>query len=129
MGVRILDFDDGFTSASAPSESTGFEISSVQDIAASGTITFNSALNQVLKVQGDGGAVTASNTPFGTTPPTSGTVIIVSGSSDTNTVTLTHNDAANGCILNGNATLGEYDAITLVYNSTTDRYEELSRNF
>lgn len=129
MGIRILDFADGFSSASSPSETGGTIVVATQAISASGTITLDSSLDQILKVQGDGAPVTASSTPFGTTPPSTGTVIVVSGADDTNTVTLEHNDSTNGCILNGDATLGAYDAITLVYNSASERYEELSRNF
>ena len=129
MSLRVLDFSDGFSSAANPSTSTGVSVGAVQDIASGGTITLSASLNEILKVQGDGAAVTCSNTPFGTGSVDNGKVVTISGSSDANAVTLLHNDASKGCILNGDATLTEYDAVTLFYNETSDRFEELSRNF
>lgn len=127
--AKVLDFSDGFTSNTAPSELISFTIGSAENITAGGTITLGSSGMQKLKVQGSPGAVTASSTPFGATPPGDGTFIIVQGRNNTNTVTLTHNDAANGCILNGNATLGLRDELVLIYDSTDARYVEMSRNF
>ena len=127
--VRIIDFPDGFTSASAPSVSPIFSVGNVESIAASGTITLVSTGDQILKVQGDAAPVSASLTPFGTTPPSNGSIIKVIGQDNTNTVQLTHNDAADGCILNGNAILGENDSIELMYDSNIDRYVEQNRNF
>ena len=129
MAKRILQFNDGFTSANAPNEAGYISVGSTQDISASGTISFSDVTNQVLKVQGDGAAVTASNTPFGTTPPENGTIFIIQGQDSTNTVTINNNDAADGCILNGDVTLGENDQVTVYYDSVKDRYVELNRNF
>ena len=129
MGIRVLDFDDGFSQSGAPSEGGGISTVATETIAASGTITVPSASQNLVRVVGDGAAVSASTTPFGVTPPANGVVITVMGTDGTNTVTLTHNDAADGCVLNGNATLGAYDCITLIYLETEDRYVELTRNF
>lgn len=131
MGSRIVDFTDGFSSATQPDTSapSAFTSGTLESIAASGTITLLSGALQRLRVQGDSAAVTASTTPFGGTPPNDATMIRVEGRDNTNTVTITHNDIQYGCILNGNATLGQYDAIELVYDSDAERYIEQNRNF
>lgn len=174
--MRILDFADGFSSATTPS-STGaialqiesyandvafeavygsgsagdiyynttdkvvrfysdgawrnlgrVEVVAVQSIAASGQIALASSPEQVLKVQGDSGAQSASTTPFSGTP-IDGQIIRLEGQDNANTLTISNNDAAGGCILNGDATLGKYDTLILRYDSTDDRYIEQGRNF
>lgn len=129
MTVRVIDISDGFTSSSAPSDLGAFVVSANQAIGSGGTITLGNGANQLLKVSGSGGAQTASTTPFGATPPENGTTIMLMGTDSTNTIQISHNDAADGCILNGDAILGEYDTLTLVYESATDRYIEQTRNF
>jgi hypothetical protein len=174
--MRILDFADGFSSATTPSStgaiasqvesyasdaafeavygsgSDGFiyynttdkvirfysdgawrnlgrvEVVAVQSIASAGQIALASSPDQVLKVQGDAGAQSASNTPFSGTS-IDGQIIRLEGQDSTNTLTVTNNDAPGGCILNGGATLGKYDTLTLRYDSTDDRYIEQGRNF
>jgi len=102
-------------------------------LTASGTISISTTLGQqTWRVQGGSAAVTLSNTPFGTSAPGAGTMIILMGNDSTNTVTINNNDAAKGCVLAGNAgsiTLGKYDVIKFQYNSSFDRYVEISRNF
>ena len=100
-----------------------------QDIAASGTISLNSIDNQVIPVAGAAGAQTASNTPFGATPPRGGARVSLVGTHDTNTLTLTYNDVANGCLLNGSAVLKKGFFLDLIYVSALSRYIEVSRNF
>tara|TARA_R110000787_G_scaffold155577_2_gene269298 strand:- start:84 stop:578 length:495 start_codon:yes stop_codon:yes gene_type:complete len=96
------------------------------------TITVNSISgNQDHPLIGNGAPVTLNALPFGAFEimPT-GTVIYVSGGSDTNTVKLTDNRLVDyGCVLNGSATLGEYDTITLKFNILKKRYIEIGRNF
>lgn len=128
MVLRVFDFADGFSSANAPTELGGITIVANQAIGASGTITPSSAVRQLLKVSGSGGAQTASTTPFASNP-LDGTKIILHGTDGTNTLTIVHNDATSGCILNGDATLGANDELTLVYDETAGRYYEESRNF
>lgn len=100
-----------------------------QDVGAGGTIN---SLNQGIQyrpVGGDGAARTASSTPFGTGGLwQTGTVIILRGTSNTNTLTIEHNDAQYGAILNGNQTLGLNDMLELVYDATTERWIERGRN-
>jgi len=130
MTTRVLDFADGFTSSNAPSSLGAVNIVATQSIANGGTIALGVGPQQITKVAGSGGAVILSGTPFGATPPADGEVITVCGTDNINTVEVIHNDAINGCILNGNAILGKFDKVTLVYDSTEQRYIELvGRNF
>lgn len=104
------------------------EVVATQSIGASGQIALASSPEQTLKVQGDSGAQSASTTPFSGTP-IDGQIIRLEGQDATNTLMIVHNDAAGGCILNGNAVLGQYDTLILRYDSTDDRYIEQGRNF
>jgi hypothetical protein len=106
-------------------------IVSNEAISASGTITKDdNILTQVRRVSGDSAAVTTSTTPFGSSASTSdGVVIILRGFDATNTVTIEHNDIQYGAILNGDATLGLYDQLELMYDSTAERWIEQKRNF
>lgn len=107
-----------------------WSVSSDTTLAGGGTIAISlTSGQQTWRVGGNGAAVTLSSTPFGSSAPSNGAMIVLTGTSNTNTVTITNNDGAKGCILNGTATLGQYDSITLQYNSTDDRFIEVSRNF
>ena len=125
---RILDFTDGFSQATAPSTSAIIESSANQAIGAGGQITVSNITLQHLKVSGDGAARSASNTPFSGSLPDRA-IIILQGTDSTNTLTLSNNDAAGGCILNGDAVLAEYYIIKLLYDSDANRFIELERNF
>jgi hypothetical protein len=57
-----------------------------------------------------------------------GDIIFIVGTSDTNTITLNHNDVAGGWILNGNIVLGAYDSLQMIYDSSLDRWVEVSRS-
>lgn len=99
-------------------------------IASGGTISISTTQKQqYFRVSGNGGAQSLSTTPFGTSAPTDGTIIRLCGTHDTNTITITNNDADNGAIVNGNCTLKKYDIISFIYDSTLARYIELGRNF
>jgi len=101
-----------------------------ETISAAGTISSTSSGIQSRPVVGDGGAVTASGTPFGTSINwQNGTMIVLRGTDATNTVRIDHNDVTDGAILNGTATLGENDILSLVYDSNAERWIEVSRNF
>ena len=100
-------------------------------VAGSGTITVSTTQRvQYFRVSGDGGAVSLSSTPFGTGGGwIDGTIIRLVGTSDTNTVSLDHNDLDNGAILNGDCTLAKYNMITLIWDSELGRFIEAGRNF
>ena len=99
-------------------------------IASGGTIAISTTQREQLhRVSGNGGAQTLSTTPFGTSAPTDGTIIRVLCTSDTNTISLVNNDAANGAIVNGNCTLKKYNVVTFLYDASLSRYIEIARNF
>jgi hypothetical protein len=103
---------------------------STQTIISDGTITIDTTVSQqVVRISGSGGPITANVLPFSSVTPLNGACIRLMGTSDTNTVTISNNNAIKGCILNGTAILGQYDMIELQYNSTDNRYVEVSRNF
>lgn len=60
--------------------------------------------------------------------PTDGMIISILGTSDTNTITIAHNDAAGGFVLNGDWVGTKYKILTVQYDSSLDRYIELSRS-
>ena len=107
----------------------GWTTGTSTSLTAGGTISISlTAGQQAFTVASSSGAVTLSSTPFGSSDPVDGAVVRLIGTSDTNTVSLTNNDAANGCILNGNITLNAYDVIELQYMSSLDRWVEVMRN-
>ncbi len=109
-----------------------FDTVSTQSISAGGTINVTDYKGmQYRRIVGNSAAVTCSNTPFGGSAHNipDGTVIRLVGQDDTATVSITHNDASYGCILNGNVTLKKYDVLTLQWDSFLVRYIEVGRNF
>lgn len=112
------------------SSAGGWTTTANENISASGTISSSTTVGQQYRrISGNGAAVTTSTTPFGAVGGwNDGLVIQLVGGSSTNTVTIPHNDAAKGAILAGNCTLAQYDVLTLQYDSTADRWIEVSRS-
>ena len=109
-----------------------FDTVSTQSISAGGTINVTDYKGmQYRRIVGNSAAVTCSATPFGGSAHNipDGTVIRLVGQDDVATVSITHNDANYGCILNGNVTLKKYDVLTLQWDSFLVRYIEVGRNF
>jgi hypothetical protein len=98
-------------------------ITSDTTLTASDTLAITSTRHlQTFLVSGDSAAITLSTTPFGATPPVDGGIIYLIGNSDTNTVTIPQNDAADGCLMDGDVTLAKGQTIGLMYSSSLDRY-------
>lgn len=126
---KFLKADGTWATVSAASGG-GFTTYANENISASGTVSLSTTVMlQYRRITGNGAAVTASSTPLGTSDPTDGTIVRLVGQSNTNTVTFTNNDAGSGFILNGPATLGQYNVLEMQYDSTADRWIEISRNF
>lgn len=107
----------------------GWSMNSDLTLTAGDTIAISTTSGQqVWEVQGNSAAVTLNAAPFGATPPGNGGVIRLIGRSNTNTVTILRSDAADGCILNGDCTLGLGDYLEVQYLSSIDRYIETGRN-
>lgn len=99
-------------------------------VSGGGTITVSTTQReQYFRISGNGGAVSLSTTPFGVASWTDGTIVRLVGTSDTNTVSLDHNDADNGAVLNGDCTLSKYNILTLIWDTELNRWIELTRNF
>lgn len=105
----------------------GMTIVAVQSVGAGGTIALGLRAQQMLKVQGSGGAQTASTTPFASAPA-DGSVITLKGESAANVLMIPYADIDEGCMLKGDCFLGLNDTLTLVYDLVAKRYIELSRN-
>lgn len=84
------------------------------------------------KVQGNNGAVTLTSTPSLEDGLYDGQIVIIIGMSDGNTLTLQDETSLgnSGLQLAGSAniTLGKFDIIILIYDSTLDKWIELSRS-
>lgn len=107
----------------------GWNVSSSTSLAGGGTVSISLTQGQqVYTVSSSGGAVTLSNTPFGASAPTNGTVVRLIGISDTNVVSLTDADVSRGARLKGNITLTSGDILELQYISSADRWFETFRN-
>jgi hypothetical protein len=86
------------------------DVGATQSIAAAGTITVSSIkARQLIPVAGNAGAQTAATTPFGAGPFINGTEVELVGTDDDNTLSISYNDAANGCV-------GSFETITLAKN-------------
>ncbi len=110
---------------------SGYSQNSDTTLTASDTIaigTGNADRLQHWRIKSNSGAVTLSSTPFGTSNPQDRTAICLIGVSDTDTVTIAVNDAADGVVGNGDVTLGLYESACFRYLSTEDRYVIESRS-
>lgn len=89
------------------------------------TITATNDATQVWRYTG-GSAQTLSS--INATAAGNGTIIEITGTSNDNTITLQHNDAAGGWILNGDWTGFQYSKLVLRLDTTFNRWVEVSRN-
>lgn len=105
----------------------GMTIVANQLVAALGTITLDAAIQQTLKVSGNAGPQKTANAPFNA-PPADGTIITILGTHAVNSVHVPYVDAAEGCMLKGDAYLFLGDTLTLIYDITDQRYWEQGRN-
>lgn len=98
-----------------------------------GTINFSSYKGmQYRRIEGASGNVTLSTTPFGTIDSATrdGTIVRLVLVNATYSVSFAHNDAANGCLMNGGATLNTVgDCITFQWDSVLSRFIEVGRSF
>jgi len=108
----------------------GFVALTGQGLSTGGTIsTTDTNAFELIPVQGATGAVTLSNTPFGTGAFTSGRVRAICCISDTNTVTIPHYNSPDGCINNGIVTLKNQNIVVYMYVGAVSRWLMLYKNF
>lgn len=129
---------NGVTATSHTHEITGFvpedgvyvrTPSSDQSISASTTVTVADSL---VRLVGNGGAVTSTATPFLTSPTSDGTCVVLQGTDDTNTVKIQDDSVVTGSELqlknNQSFTFGKGDTMELCYDSGEDDWYELYRS-
>lgn len=122
---QILSADSGETTGLKwiTPPASGFTENSDLTLTASDTIAISTtAPFQSWRVQGNSGAVTLSTTPFGASAPANGAVITLIGNSDSDPVSITLTDSAKGIVGSGDIQLFKYDTVTVMYNSSLDRY-------
>jgi hypothetical protein len=121
----LSSFEGYNGTAWAPVGGGGYVVASAETISASGTITTSTTdVRQQRPVIGNAAAVDASTTPFGSGGGwKDGTEVLLIGTSDSDSVKITFNDAAKGCV--GNFTeleLTKYVSALFTYNATLDRW-------
>lgn len=107
-------------------------VQSTQSIINGGTITLEpAAFKPFVPVVGDGGPVNLNTIPFTFLHERkNGAEIVLMGTDDINTVTISHNDNDEGFILNGaTAVLKKWHKISFIYLENLKRFVELERNF
>lgn len=107
----------------------GFSVFATESVANAGAITTNAKKMQMRRVQGSGGAVNLSSTPFGNSTSVDGLIIRLIGMSDANTVGLSYNDINHGLLLNGDAILKRGSVIEFIFDLSSLRWVECYRNF
>ena len=122
--------EDGAQAAAQGEVQAIYVPETVEDIASLGAITITNTMYQVRPIQGDSAPVSASGTPFGVNPLlfSDGMIIVLQGADSINTVTLWHNDAQYGLIMNGDYDLSAYSEIIFRYSATLERFIERQRN-
>lgn len=109
----------------------GFNLTATQAVSSGGTIASSTTdKQQARKVQGASAPQTASTTPFGAGGGwKDGTVIMLIGVDDTNSLTLTYNDINYGVLLNGDCELKKGTILKLFWDNIALRFYEISRSF
>ncbi len=131
VDLNATSSGDRITNAQLEINNLKFSMTATASFAGGASVTASTTERaQYKRVQGSGGAVTLSTTPFGGSGGwIDGTVVRLVGASDTNTVTLANNDSDYGAILNGGCTLKKYDILTLQWDGSFNRWIEVGRNF
>lgn len=99
----------------------------IQDVTASGGVSIT---GNYIKVRGDGGAVTVTATPSIESAQADGSIVVLQGASNANTLTLQDEANLSGSALElggTNVTLGLGDVLELVYNKNTSKYYLVSK--
>lgn len=109
----------------APVGGGGYAVTATQSVTAGGTITTSTTdVRQQRPIQGNAAPVDTSLTPFGTSGGwKDGTEVLLIGVDDANSVLITNNDAAKGCVGNfSTIELTKYRTASFTYNATLDRW-------
>jgi len=121
---NVLYIDNGSTLLPIGANWT---VATAQTPAGGAALTISLTTNlQVIPVSGSGGPVTLSTTPFGTSAPANGTVVRLVCTSNTNTVTVPFNNAANGALTNGAVELSNGSVVEFQF--VADRWYQVAFN-
>lgn len=126
--TRIINFADGFTSSTAPSEFSGAYINVDLQTVSTGN-ELNIALDtgfQKIPVVSDGGNVVMSNI-VKTGTKQDGMVLTIVGTSDINSVEVPFNDTANGIKINDKCILKNGYTLTIQWEDEILRWIEIGR--
>ncbi len=121
----LVAFEGYNGTAWAPIGGGGYVVTTTQSITAGGTITTNTTDQRQLRyIQGNAASVSASVTPFGTGGGwKDGTEIKLIGVDDANSVIISNNDAAKGCVGNfSSIEITRFKVVKFVYSSALDRF-------
>ena len=118
---RVLDFNDTQSSATTPTPLTGRIVTgsegSAEQITAAGGINVSATANdELIFIEGDGGAINVTANPQISNGAFTGQCIILIGQSDTNTILLENGD---GLSLNGTIEIYLNSVIELIWSGTT----------
>lgn len=100
----------------------GFKIFPTESISSSGEISKSTDKLQIRKVAGNGGAVVASLTPFGSTELVDGAMYVLVGTSDTDTVEIQASDVDYGALINGYIILKKGTVQKLIWDAEMLRF-------
>ena len=123
--------DTGNTSIGKTSTNAKLEVNGSLALTPSNTINIAAGdslavTNSIIRIAGNGGPINLTSTPQ-IADGTSGQIIIIKGTSDTNTVTF--DDGAGLALTNAiSVTLGNKDTLVLMYDAIDDLWIEISRS-
>lgn len=127
--MRVVEFADGFTSASAPTVGSLWTVtgtqSSATNVTAAGGITPGGFSQQKIYVQGSPGAVDISASPQIAAGTADGQLLLLVGADDTKTVTL---ENGTGLKQQGTVILGKNSSILYSWDNAQSVWTEVSRN-
>lgn len=103
----------------------GLSIKSNQTLSAAATITLAGNGRQLIRVQGNGGAITVNATTGVTAGTKDGIELRLQGLSDANTVQI---DTAGNMRVNGTCVLGQGDILDLQWDNSDAKWTEVSRS-
>ena len=100
-----------------------FENLGLKKVANGGTIELSTTAGIMFaRVEGETGAVTFANAPFGAAPAIkNGSIIILIGNDDTKTVGINYANVAGGPLLNGNRVLNKGASVIFIWEETIGR--------
>lgn len=127
--MRVVEFDDGFTTETPPTTGTFATVTGTlaepQAITAEGGVTPAAVNEEIQYIAGDGGAVQVTADPPVAAGTFDGQKLVLIGTSDDDTVSLAVGASLK---MNGDVVLGQFGAIELRWSTSASLWVEVSRN-